>query len=112
MTQGVWPKTDGDIFYALEANQTFYQSALGTTLNGRSLDITTAAEQIVAANSSRRRLLVKNRGSVAIYLGVAGVTTTTGFRLDIGKSKIFNHKEALYGITASGTADIRYLEVQ
>jgi hypothetical protein len=61
-----------------------------------------------------RSLLVKNRGSVAVYVGPSTVTTGTGFQLDPGESlsvDVPTHGAGLYGITASSTARVDVLEV-
>jgi len=84
-------------------------------LNARRVTVTTSATQL--DNTSIRRgtftqanqasLLVRNRGSVAVYIGGdATVTTSTGYQLDPGETWIgeIESGDAVYGIVASGTA--------
>ncbi len=58
-------------------------------------------------------LAVSNRGSVAVYLGDAAVSSSIGFQLDPGASVAFwlGPGEALYGITVSGSARLDVLRV-
>lgn len=58
-------------------------------------------------------LLVTNGGSAAVFLGPAGVTTTTGYSLAAGATvnvpTTGAATEALYGIVTTGTATVGYL---
>lgn len=56
---------------------------------------------------------VRNRGTGAIYLGPASVTTSNGYQLDAGESAAFDlvGSEALYAIAASGTQRVDTLGV-
>lgn len=72
---------------------------------------TTAAMLLASANSSRLTLLIQNIGTVDVYLGLAGVATTTGILLKAGSALTDDiSSSAWYAITASGTADLRILE--
>lgn len=59
-------------------------------------------------------LNVRNRGSVAVYLGAPNVTTSTGYQLDPGEAVgvSLSAGEELYGITASSTAAVHVLKVR
>lgn len=74
---------------------------------------TNAAASILAANDGRRSALFRNVGTVAVYLGKDNtVTTVNGFLLDVGDSfEDDRTTSAWWGITASGTGDIRIIEV-
>jgi hypothetical protein len=50
--------------------------------------------------------LVRNRGSVSVFLGGAGVAAGTGFELEADQSVAVDlaGTDALHGITASGSA--------
>jgi len=110
---GVFPKVDGDIMYGRDANMAYFQAVLSDTLNHASVNIADSATEIKAVNTSRKCILLKNNGSVTVYIGEDNtVTTLTGYPLEAGESIYIYDTEAVYGITASGTGDIRYLEVQ
>lgn len=73
---------------------------------------TNVASSVLAANTSRKSALIQNVGSVTVFLGASGVTTSTGLQLDPGASLEDNTStDAWYGITASGTGDLRICEV-
>lgn len=58
-------------------------------------------------------VLVRNRGSAAVYLGGSNVTTANGFQLDAGESVPMDIRsgDALYGVVASGTQTVHVLQV-
>lgn len=71
---------------------------------------TTTATSILAANYERKGLVIQATDGT-VYLGGASVTTSTGFPLATGQS--FSSSAflgAVYGITASGTVNVRYWE--
>lgn len=78
-----------------------------------SVQPTTAATLIVSANPGRTSLTLRNAGSVTVYLGRdAAVTTATGYPLEAGEVlEDTDSIDAYYGIAASGTGDIRSIEV-
>ena len=66
--------------------------------------------------ASGRSVLVRNRGSVPVFLGGSAVTTSTGFQLDPGEGASVDvpgtgAASGLYGITASSTATVHTLQV-
>lgn len=73
-----------------------------------------SADQILGVNSARRGATIVNNGSVVVYLGKsASVTTANGIPLAVGQSFTINAGEylgAVFGVTASGSADVRYWE--
>ena len=71
----------------------------------------TSADQLIALNTSRRTVMIRNIGSVDSYLGQAAVTTSTGFLLRPGETFIDEWTtQAWFGVTASGTATFSILE--
>ncbi len=65
-----------------------------------------------APGPGRRSVIVYNNGSVTVYLGGSDVTTTTGLPLPAGTPYSADLASAdLYAIAASGTADIRVMEI-
>lgn len=70
------------------------------------LDVTTSPER----NAS---MLVRNRGTAAVYLGASDVTTATGFQLDAGEAvavDLSTVDNGLYAIAASGTHTCHVLQ--
>lgn len=62
--------------------------------------------------ANRKRIRVQNLGSVVVYLGPSGVTSSSGLRLAAGGNDEIELGPGvdLYGRTASGTADVRVME--
>lgn len=83
-------------------NKTITTAAPGTT-----------AMQILPRNQNRVAALILNVGAVDVYLGRdATVTTTTGLKLAAGESLADQASEdSWYAIVASGTGDLRIVEV-
>lgn len=84
----------------------------GSGFTAGQVSITTTATLIAAANNSRMRLLVTNLGTTTLYIGGSGVTSTTGHVLQgiAGYPMALRTTAAVYGITASGSQSISYLE--
>lgn len=74
---------------------------------------TTTAASVLAANSSRKVAILYNNGAQAVYLGTtSGVTVANGMPLVPGASFIDDRTlGAWYGITPSGTGDLRIMQV-
>lgn len=78
--------------------------------------ITTNATLIAAANPERKGLLIANNGDDTVYIGfTSAVTTTTGFPLYASATLSNDNLLAafrgnVYGIVASATQDVRYME--
>jgi len=82
------------------------------TTSNTAISVTTAATSIIAANTARKGLIITNNGTVPVYLGIAGVTTANGIPLPAGASLTDDvTTDAWYGIVASGTADVRVVEI-
>lgn len=74
---------------------------------------TTAAALVASALSGRRRMLIQNLGTQAIFVGGASVTSSNGIRIPAGANVELELGAAvsLYGVTSAGTADVRILEM-
>lgn len=76
------------------------------------VSVGTSATPIIASNAARKALYIVNNGTVPVYLGNSGVATTTGLPLlAAGSVTDVVTTDAWYGIVASGTADVRVVEV-
>jgi hypothetical protein len=78
------------------------------------VDTTAGGTEIVTAavTGGGTRVNLRNRGSVAVYIGADGVTTSTGYQLDAGESVGFlmEDGESVYGITGSSSAAVHVLK--
>ena len=93
-------------------HKAYYQGELASTGAYNAVSVGSTATVIKAANASRGAILIRNNGSQNIWIGPSGVTTSTGYKLAPLKMIYLRDKSAIYGIVASGTCDVRYLEVQ
>lgn len=86
-------------------------SNIGVSLNSYGqVTVTSSATQIKAALSTRAAILVTNAGTATVYLGDASVTTSTGFPLAAGATVGLPQATVLYGIVASTSQVVGYLE--
>ena len=79
-----------------------------------SVDATVGGVDLVPTDlASRKKILIQNVSSKAIYVGNSGVTVATGIKVAAGASAEFDAGPAinLYAITASGAADVRIMEI-
>jgi hypothetical protein len=77
------------------------------------VSVTGTATALVAVRGSRRALLIVQHGTTAVYIGGPGVATSTGVLLvgSEGSSMSVPTTGAVYGIVASGTQVVSYMEV-
>jgi hypothetical protein len=90
----------------------------GTMAASQQVTVTDSATLLdINTTASGRSLLVRNRGSIAVYVGGPAVTTSTGFQLDPGEAVSLDADDGSgagsgnYGITASSTARVDVLQV-
>ena len=90
----------------------------GLCLSGASfndVDVTSTATKIVGANSARRSIIIQNLGSADIFIGHDDTVTTTD-ALELESNERYTEggtnvwKGDIFGITASGTQDVRFWE--
>lgn len=82
------------------------------TLNTGQVAVGPSATLVLAANPSRRRLVITNTSTVAVYVGGSGVTTSTGqYMAGIpGFPLVIYHTGAVYAVSSSGTQTVSYQE--
>lgn len=75
--------------------------------------IADTATLVATALAGRKKMTIQNLSSSDIYLGGSGVTTSNGLLLKKGDSytEAIGAGCALYGIVASGTANVRVLQL-
>lgn len=80
--------------------------------NQVSVAATAGGTVIAALRAGRNAITIINGGSTAVYIGVSGVSTTTGALLPgvAGAALTIPTTAAVYGITASGTQTVSFLE--
>lgn len=113
MAIGKYPKSDGDVFFGKDSNMSYYNASLAGTMNNGNVTVTTSATLIIATNTSRTSLLIRNNSGATLFIGGDNsVTTSTGYRITGGQSMYILETDEVYGIVASGTLDVRYLETE
>ena len=116
VSENVFPKIDGDVFYASEANSIYYNAlSLGSILYD-SVSVGSDSTTIRASDSSRRKIIIRNIGTYSLFIGSSGVSDTDGYKVLPNQSIIVYSTDTIYGAAdsaiGSGTIDVRYLEVQ
>lgn len=89
--------------------RTYGASNVATGVASGASTIGTSATLICNARPTRTFVRIINNGTTAVYIGPSNVATTTGAVLPgvVGAYLDMPVRSALYGIVASGTADIR-----
>lgn len=97
----------------VNALKTLQRMAVAGTPTVTTAAPTTTAASVLAASSTRKEALIYNNGAVTVYLGTsAGVTVANGFPVPPGAVLEDNrHVGAWFGVTASGTGDLRIVSV-
>lgn len=86
-------------------------SALADEVSAVAVTVGTSAVAVAAANSTRQQLTILNNGSVDIYIGPAGVTTSTGLKIAAGQSYSTERcTAAFYAISGLAGQNVRVLE--
>jgi len=104
---------DGTASFTATATPLPTTAATGGTIRASAVSVgTTATALPAAALASRRRVIVQNLGATTVYLGGTSVTAAAGLAVRPEGAIALDLLEtaALYGIVASGTADVRVLE--
>ena len=83
-------------------------------VQSRTVTVTTTASRIDQEDGGSQGFAVYNNGSATVYLGGSGVTTSNGYPLAAGEhmgADLDFREEAIYAVCASGTVEVRVLEV-
>ena len=78
--------------------------------------VTATATQIIAGDSQRKGLIIHNNSSATVYVGPdASITTANAIPILANNTLIMSgfqeaYRGPLYGIVATGTADVRYFD--
>jgi hypothetical protein len=84
-----------------------------SNVNAGQVSLTSSATLIVAARPGRKEVTIVNNSTTMLYLGGSGVTTTTGLLLAgvTGEGVTISGGAAIYGVVASGSEPVSFLEV-
>lgn len=84
----------------------------GSAIANGQVNISNAAATLLAARDTRKRVTFVNRMPVAVFIGVATVTTGNGFQLDPGAAITLHTTALIQGITATATSAVyvHYIE--
>lgn len=75
-----------------------------------SVDTTSGGVQVAAARDTRKSILLRNMGSVAVYVGTGTVSSTNGMLLSPGEALTIATTAAVKAKAASSSATVAYLE--
>ena len=102
-----------DIQTAVESTTPVAVFATGDTLAVVAVTCTGAADLLLAGAAGRKSVLIASLPDSAVaYLGPSGVATTDGVPIYPGEKMVWPlGNAALYGATASGTANLRIATV-
>ena len=97
-----------DVYRRIHVNDSANIAASSTATS-----IADTATLVATALAGRKKMTIQNLSSSDIYLGGSGVTTSNGLLLKKGDSytEAIGAGCALYGIVASGTANVRVLQL-
>lgn len=97
---------------ALGQVQIAIAAAPGGVLNATGqVSLGTSATQIIAANSRQGVLITNPSTTVTVYIGGAGVTIANGQALAPGCSLSLPVVSAVFGVVATSTQTVSYVEV-
>lgn len=91
------------------------QDVLTTQIANSAVTVTAVATLLPAsALSGRKEIIIFHNGSGTIFIGDVSVTSTNGFPLPANTSISFkvDGTVSIYGIKASGSSDVRILELK
>lgn len=88
------------------------KSSVGGSLNTTGqVSVGSSATPIIAANTRQGVLITNPSTSVTVFIGGAGVTTSNGQELLPGCSLTLPVVSAVYGVVATGSQTVSYVEV-
>ena len=79
---------------------------------GSTVSVGVASTTILAANDGRTSFLIRNTGTVDVYISLSATAATTAMLLEVGDILFCDdYTGAVSGIVASGTGAVRVTEV-
>lgn len=94
-------------------NRSWVNAGSNVAIANGAASVTNTSALLVAAAAGRRKILVQNLGDKKVYLGASGVSTANGIQLPPGADLELEIGPALalHSVAASGTQDVRYLQL-
>jgi ribosomal protein L10 len=94
------------------AGQNLVSVASPASIAAGQVTVTGTVASLLAARAGRQTVTIENTGTVAFYVGPAGVAAATGMLIPgvVGASVTLNTSAAIFAVTASGSAIVSYLE--
>lgn len=94
------------------ADPSFSKPVGGSSINTNQITVGATATLIVAARAGRQSVSITTTAATVLYIGASGVTTTTGHYIaaSAGATITVNTAAAVYGVVASGTLVVTFLE--
>ena len=112
-----WDRARGDTTNGLDVDVTRVQGIVNTntvtssSVSTGQVSVGTTATLVVASNTNRKSVIIRNQGTTDAYIGDSTVTTTTGLLIKAGDAITLDRTTAaIYAIVASGTTTFGYLE--
>lgn len=107
---------DGTDFLAINADGSVnVKTAAGAAIKNSAATVTTTAAQVLASPlASRTSVIIQNEGSANVYVGFDNtVTASNGIKISKASSATLDVGTAatIYMIAASGSQDVRFLEI-
>lgn len=98
---------------ASSTNSVPVQEYASTSSSATAVSVATTATLLCNARTTRTGLQIINNSTTVVYIGSSAVTTATGAVLAGAVGAVLNVpvRSALYAIVASGTADVRVLDI-
>jgi hypothetical protein len=97
----------------VDANNELITSSIGVTLNSTGQAALTTSTIIIAANTSRAAVVIANTDKThAVYIGVTGVTNSTGHWVGPSTAVSMPVRSAIYGCSDDGSSvKVTFLEI-
>lgn len=76
------------------------------------VSVGTTPTPIIAVNGLRSGVIITNPSGVTVYLGGQNVSTSSGHALPAGGSISLPAGSPIYGVVASSTQTVTYIEIQ
>ena len=109
MTEGIFPKENGNIYFARDANLTY-----GISEELEQLNISVGSTNSTGSYSgTMKRHFLHNRGSVSVYVNFDSAATTNSFEIKPNQRiEVFGISQQINAITASGSSTLHVLGME
>lgn len=95
---------------AVQIQRVIDQGGTAFAQNQVTVDTTSGGVTVASARDTRKTILIRNGGTVAMYVGTGSVTTSNGFLVNPGDSLMLSTTAAVKAITGSSSVTAYYIE--